>query len=271
MSIKMKRWVLIADEDELSRKSTEEALVSHFGKNVKIVNAANGISTLSKLSNQTFHLVILSWTIPRKPCDEVIEAIRTNQFNGTTPIIVTAKEDVPNIEKNFEFINFFKTPYDKESFVTAVQNLFNLGSTEKMIEASIFSSLLDSSFAFLKEALGREDFKLSQMQKKKRGEKLSADYAAIITVYIGKVKNTFSVLCDKPTLESIRDGSEKIEGSSLEVISRALGYVILKHVLTECGIINHNEVRTQDITNVPLNFHGHDPITLLSKAEVAFP
>lgn len=58
-------------------------------------------------------------------------------------------------------------------------------------------------------------------------------------------------------------GSEKISGKSLNVICKSLGYVILKHVLTECGIINHNEVKTKDITQ--------DPTLLTEKQGIIVP
>ena len=56
------------------------------------------------------------------------------------------------------------------------------------------------------------------------------------------------MLCNREILEAIRDGSDKISGTSLDVICKSLGYVILKHVLTECGIIDSNEMKTKDIT-----------------------
>jgi CheY-like chemotaxis protein len=263
MSIKTRRWIMVADNDEAFRKSTTDLLISHFGKEVKIVAAEDGSAAYAKIKNQTFHLIISEWNLPRKSGDELIEATRNNPFNEHTPLIITSAEEIEDVEKNFEFVNFVKKPIDPFEFAQIVRNLFNLGSTEKMISASIFSSLLDSSTAFLEEALKRKDFKVGEMKLKKRGEELTGDHAAIITVFVGKVSNTFSVLCSKETLEKLRDKSEKISGSTLDVICKSLGYVILKHVLTECGIINHNEVHTKDITQ--------DPALLTEKQGIVVP
>lgn len=263
MPVKTTKWILIVDPDESFRKSTTELLESHFGKEVKVVGAPDGFSAITKIKNQTFHLIIADWELPRKSGDELIESTRANPFNQKTPMIITSGTEVKDIEKNFEFVNFVLKPIDPYEFAQIIRNLFNLGSTEKMISASIFSSLLESSIGFLEEALKREDFNREEMKLKQRGEELTADYAAIIKVDIGRVSNTFSVLCSKSTLESLRDGSERISGSSLDVICKSLGYVILKHVLTDCGIINHNEVKTKDITQ--------DPAVLTNKQGIIVP
>ncbi len=263
MGIKTRKWILIVDTDQAFRQSIVDILNSHFGKDVKIIQATSLSAGISKLKNQTFHLIISDWDLGDRTCDELIESTRSNPFNQTTPLIVLSNEDKREVEKNFEFVNFVKKPVESMDFAKIIRNLFSLGSTEKMISASIFSSLLDSSLAFLEEALGRKDFKLAEMKLKQRGEKVEGDYAAIIKVYVGKVSNTFSVLCSEDTLTSIRDKSEKISGKSLDVICRSLGYVILKHVLTECGIINHNEVHTKDITQ--------DPEVLTNKKGIIVP
>ncbi len=263
MSIKTRKWILIADQDEKFRQSLVDILNSHFGKDVKIIEAEDGAEAISKIKNQTFHLIITEWELAKRSCEEVIVATRSNPFNQTTPMIILSEEDLIEIEKKFEFVNFIKKPFDSFDFAKVIKNLFSLGSTEKMISASIFSSLLESSTAFLEEALKRTDFKVAEMKLKSRGEKVSGDYAAIISVHVGKVSNTFSVLCSASTLNAIRDGSAKISGSSLEVICKSLGYVILKHVLTECGIINHNEVQTKDITQ--------DPEVLTNKKGIIVP
>ncbi len=249
--VKTRRWILIVDSDDAFRKSTADLLVSHFGKEVKIVEAIDGNAAIKKIKNQTFHLIISDWELPKKSGDELIEATRTNTFNAHTPLIILSKEEVENIEKDFEFVNFVKKPIDPFEFAQIIRNLFNLGSTEKMISASIFASLLDSSIAFLEEAMQRKDFSVGEMKLKKSGDELTGDHAAIITVFIGKVSNTFSVLCSAETLEALRDNSKKISGSSLDVICKSLGFVILKHVLTDCGIINHNEVHTKDVSQDP--------------------
>lgn len=263
MAVTTKKWILIADADENFRQSTRDLLISHFGKEVKIVSADDGAAAVTKIKNQTFHLIITNWNLPKKTGEELVEATRQNPFNETTPLIILSEEDLPDVEKEFEFVNFVKKPIDPFEFAQIIRNLFNLGSTEKMISASIFSSLLDSSLGFLGEAMKRNDFQVDEMKLKKRGEELTGDHAAIITVYIGKVSNTFSVLCSESTLKALRDGSEKIKGSSLDVICKSLGYVILKHVLTECGIINHNEVKTKDITQ--------DPALLTNKQGIVVP
>ncbi len=263
MQVKTRRWILIVDSDEAFRKSTCDLLVSHFGKEIKVLEATDGAAAVSKIKNQTFHLIITDWDAPKKNGAEIIEATRGNPFNEMTPLIILSAEDHQEVEKDFEFVNFIKKPIDPYEFAKVIRNLFNLGSTEKMISASIFSSLLDSSLAFLEEAMKRNDFKVGEMKLKKRGEPLQGDHAAIITVHIGKVSNTFSVLCSESTLTSLRDGSQKISGTALDVICKSLGYVILKHVLTECGIINHNEVHTKDITQ--------DPTLLTTKQGIVVP
>lgn len=263
MSVKTRRWILIVDSDDTFRQSTHELLLSHFGKDVKVIEASDGSIALTKIKNQTFHLIITDWNIPKKSCEELIETTRGTPFNETTPMIVLSGENKQKVERDFEFVNFIKKPIDPSGFAKVIRNLFNLGSTEKMISASIFSSLLDSSIAFLEEALKRKDFKIGEMKLKKRGEVVEGDYAAIITVYIGKVSNTFSVLASEETLNSLQSGSTKITGTSLNVICKSLGYVILKHVLTECGIINHNEVHTKDITQ--------DPSLLTNKQGILVP
>lgn len=254
---------MVAEDDEKVRRSICELLVSHFGKEIKIVEAEDGAAAINKLSNQTFHLIITDLNMPKKGGGDLVEAARSNDFNETTPIVLISSSGTVDIEKEHKFVTFVPKPLDPFEFAQVIRNIFSLGSTEKMISASIFNSLLDSSLAFLEEALKRNNFEAGKMEFKKRGSELRADHAAIITVYIGKVSNTFSVLCNKETLEALRSGSQKISGTSLDVICKSLGYVILKHVLTECGIIDSNEVKTKDITQ--------DPTLLTSKQGIVVP
>ena len=251
MAIKTRKWILVADDDETFRRSTCDLLISHFGREIKIIEVEDGAQAVTKIRNQAFHLIVTDWSMPKKNGDEVIEAARNNMFNATTPIVVVSSQQTADIEKDFEFINFIAKPVDPFEFAQKVRNLFSIGSTEKMISASIFSSLLDASTRFLEEALKRSDFTIGEMQFKRRGESLTGDHAAIITVTVGQVTNTFSVLCSNQTLEALRSGSIKISGNSLALICKSLGYVILKHVLTECGIIDSNEVHAKDITQDP--------------------
>ncbi len=266
MNSTIRKWILLADGDDKFRKSISDLLVSHFGDQIKIIQTDNGGTAISKIKNQVFHLIISSLDLPKKSGKELVQAVRQNQFNQTSPIVLLSEgteEENAKIEKSFEFVNCVTKPVDPYEFAKVIRNIFSIGSTEKMISASIFSSLLDSSLGFLKEALKRDDFKVGEMKFKKKGEELTADQAAIITVHIGKVSNTFSVLCSAETLEALMQGSEKISGKSLNVICKSLGYVILKHVLTECGIINHNEVKTKDITQ--------DPMLLTEKQGIIVP
>lgn len=262
MRISTRKWILVAEDDDAVRKSICDLLISHFGAEIKIVEAADGAKAVTKIKNQNFHLIITDMHMPKKDGGQVVEAARSNTFNETTPIMLISANESIDIEKKYEFVNFVQKPIEPFAFAQMIRNLFSIGSTEKMISASIFNSLLDSSTAFLEEALKRSDFKTGEMALKKRGQDLIADYAAIITVYIGKVSNTFSVLCNKQTLEAIRDGSDKISGTSLDVICKSLGYVILKHVLTECGIIDSNEVKTKDITQDPSLLTGKQGIVV---------
>lgn len=263
MKIKTTKWILVAEDDDAVRKSICDLLLSHFGSEIRIVEVSNGAAAISKLSNQTFHIIITDLNMPRKGGTDVVQAARANQFNETTPIVLISSHGSSDIEKKYEFVNFVPKPLDPFGFAKIIQNLFRIGSTEKMISASIFNSLLDSSLAFLKEALKREDFDVGEMSLKRNGKELTADHAAIITLHIGKVSNTFSVLCSKETLEELRSGSERISGSSLDVICRSLGYVILRHVLEDCGIIDSNEVKTKDITQ--------DPAVLTKKQGIVLP
>lgn len=267
IGVKTTKWILLAEADPATSKSVSDLLYSHFGEEIKVVEVANGSEAVTKIKNQTFHLIITELDLPKKSGRDVIDAARANPFNATTPIVATSEEDAIAIEKKHEFINFVQKPLDPYGFAKVIQNLFLIGSTEKMISASIFNSLLDSSLAFLQEALKRKDFQSGEMKMKARGKELSADHAAIITLQIGKVSNTFSVLCSKATLEALRDGSEKVSGKSLDLICRSLGYVILKHVLRECGIIDSNEVKTKDITQDPTILTGKQGIVLPINAQ----
>lgn len=257
------KWVLVADDDESFSNSLCEILTKSFGKEIKLVQARDGFEAIAKINNQAFHLIIIDMKMPRKDGGEVIEAVRANDFNETVPIMLVSGFASLEVEKKYKFVNFVPKPIDAEKFVKMVRNSFSIGSTEKMISASIFNSLLDSSLKFLGEALKRQDFKLGEFNYKKVGVEVKAEHAAIITTRIGKVENTFSVLCSEGTLMQIRDGSEKISGSSLDVICKSLGYVILKHVLTECGIIDSNQVQTKDITQ--------DPQSLTEKKGIIVP
>lgn len=249
MAVKTKKWILVVDDEADSRELICRNLASLYGNGIKIVEAQDGSVAEKKLKNQTFHLIITDIRMPKKDGEELIDIVRSSEFNDTTPIVAISAYKPENIEKTYPFVSYLDKPISKEQLKSAVDTYFTLGSTTKMIEGSIFSSLIDSSVGFLKEALSRNDFEVGEMKLKKVGETIEADHAAVIQIQVGKVKNTFSVLCSKATLEEIREKSEKVHGKSLDIISRSLGYVILKHVLIDCGIIDSNEVRSEDVSN----------------------
>jgi two-component system, chemotaxis family, chemotaxis protein CheY len=261
--IRPTKWILVVEDEESVRRSICEILKSHFGDEIKLVESSDGADAMTKIKNQTFHLIITDMQMPKKTGGELVDVARSDGFNETTPIIIISGFESVNIEKKYKFVSFIPKPLDAYEFAKVVRNLFSIGSTEKMISASIFNSLLDASVAFLTESLKRKDFDVGKMVLKNRGTPLEAEHAAIITVLIGKVSNTFSVLCSAETLNKIRNGSEKISGSTLDVICRSLGYVILKHVLSDCGIIDSNQVHTKDITQ--------DPALLTDKRGIVVP
>ncbi|MCJ8277287.1 MAG: response regulator [Bdellovibrionales bacterium] len=263
MSIKTRKWILLAEDEDDIRESIRDYLIEKFGDDIKLVESTDGGDAITKIKNQTFHLIITDIKMPRKDGDHVIEEARSSSFNETTPIIVISAFADKGVEQKHKFVSFLPKPINNDELVGMIRVLFKIGSTEKMISASIFSSLLDSSLVFLKEALHRKDFEVGEMQLKKRGQPLEAERAAIIKVYIGNVSNTFSVLCSEQTLNELKESSDRLTGTSLDVICRSLGFVILKHVLTECGIIDSNEVHTKDITQ--------DPSILTNKQGIVVP
>lgn len=247
MAVKTRKWILVVEDEEVIRQQICQDLEELYGKDIKIVQASNGLEAENKIKNQTFHLIITDIRMPKKDGEELIEIIREGGFNETTPIIAISAYSRRDIERKYPFVGYLDKPLTKDILQRVVETYFKLQSTEKMIEGSIFSSLVDSSVKFLKEALDRDDFEIGEMKAKRMGEKLTADFAAVIEVQVGKVTNTFSVLCNKSTLEEIRDKSDKVQGSTLSILSRSLGFVILKNVLTECGIIDSNEVYAKDV------------------------
>lgn len=247
MDIKSHKWVLVVEDEDELRELICTSLQDHFGRDIKIVQSADGAEATTKINFQSFNCIVTDMQMPRKSGGDFILSVRESSFNETTPIIILSAHASIDVEKKFKFVNFLPKPFEPSQLFELVQNHLNLESTEKMVSANVLNCLLSSTMEFVDEFLGEQGLVSGEMSYKNKGEELKADYAAIINVKIGKVSNTFSILMEAETLQRFQDSSPSLKSKPLEEICRSMGFVILKHVLRTCGIIDSNQVSTNDI------------------------
>lgn len=102
--------------------------------------------------------------------------------------------------------------------------------------------------SFLKGSVASQDVRIGTTSLKQKGTRVDSDFAAVITLKVGKVSNTFSILCDQATLDTIKSNSPGLKNKSGDEICRSMGFVILRHVLSESGMIESNNLSTNDVS-----------------------
>ncbi|MCB0356660.1 MAG: response regulator [Bdellovibrionales bacterium] len=184
----MKKWILLADDDRELTELYESFLEMHFGENVKVLTVEDGVEATNKLPFQAFDLIITDLNMPKKSGQAFIQAVKESNMNEHTPIIVITGEDAKDVDP--QKVTILLKPLNQNDFIDAVANQLKLGKTDQRVAAELLNTFIESGHNLLDKVAGLEVTQEPPTPKQK-GIKVEGDYMVLITIRVGKIKNSF--------------------------------------------------------------------------------
>ena len=244
-----KNWILIVDDEDVVRQSICKMLIEAFGETIKIVEAKDGAEAEIKLRNQSFQLIITDWRMPRKDGEYLISEVYREGLNKTTPMIVISDYPIEaEIKKKYPFVPYMDKPVDSEELDNLVRTFLKVGSTDKILQTSIFSEFIENSVKILKDTLSNDNFTVGKISSKRKGEVLTDDYAINIQIPVGSNSNSFSILFCRKALEKIRNRSEENSNKSLIAILMSISRLTTQRMLENFEILDSKKIYVRDIS-----------------------
>lgn len=230
---KLKKWVLLAEDDTELLDLYESFLEMHFGEDVKIIKAEDGLEATNKLPFQAFDLIITDLNMPKKTGFAFIQAVKESQMNEHTPILVITGEDSQNIDK--QKMTVLLKPLDQTQFISTVANQLKLGKTDQRVAADLLNNFIDSGLNLLEKVAGLEATQLGPTPKRE-GEDIEGDFMELITIRVGKLKNSFLFTFEGEVVKRLgqksrASSSQQPNDSDLQKIVQIAGEMIVRFSL----------------------------------------
>ena len=133
---RMSKRVLIADDEELVRKSLSKDL-ANLGYDVR--EAVDGEQALQALAKENIDLLICDALMPNKTGWEVLRAVKSNPKTKDVPVIVlTVKNVEPDMFSGYELgaDYYMSKPFTKSQLLHGIQLLFEENYDSLSIAAS---------------------------------------------------------------------------------------------------------------------------------------
>ncbi|MEM7646818.1 MAG: response regulator [Pseudomonadota bacterium] len=234
--MKQTKWILLVDDEEEIRSSLRELLELTFGADcLRIVEAGNGIEATTKVNNQKFDCIVTDMKMPKKEGDAFIVSVRQNAFNEETPVVMLTGFPNRKIVEQFRFIYVVEKPFSHSDLTTIVGNQLKIGSGGERLAADMVNNLVQAATMFLTHTLKKENAHVGSPVAKKIGDDLSADFMSVVTMFDGKIHNSFSILVSEENLLKIRENFGNMKDSPLANIGSALGKTILNFAMKGMG------------------------------------
>jgi CheY-like chemotaxis protein len=152
-----KTKILVADDDPVYREVAREALESagHF-----VTVASDGAEAIQALKTIEFDAAVIDLTMPKADGIAVIQSVRANSLNSTTPIIVvTGHDDSDAIERAYTAgaTSFLTKPLNWVLFTPHVNFVLRSGQVENELrDATAAAAFLSDLKTQMMGALARE-------------------------------------------------------------------------------------------------------------------
>lgn len=258
MRPKLKKWILLADDDRELVELYESFLDMHFGDAVKVLKAEDGVEATNKLPFQAFDLIITDLNMPRKSGQAFIQAVRESQMNEHTPIVVITGEDSTDVDP--QKVTILLKPLDQKKFIDVVANQLKLGKTDQRVAADLLNTFIESGLYLLDKAAGLEATQLAPLPKKE-GEGCEEDFIELITIKVGKLRNSFLFTFGDEVVKRLAQKSAASSKDDYLKIVRAAGDTITRY-----SIKQYRESNIQIVQENPIE-KGSDAYQRVVKAK----
>ncbi len=245
MEKKLKKWILLADDEPELIELYDSFLEMHLGDSVKILKVEDGQEATNKLPFQAFDLIITDLNMPKKSGVAFIQAVKESQMNEHTPIMVVTGEDPFDVDP--QKITIMLKPVDQMKFVETVANQLKLGKTDQRVAADLLNTFIESGLYLLGKAAGLESTQQTPTAKRD-GDEVEGDYMELITIKVGTLKNSFLFSFEGEVIKRLAQKSNLTSEADLRKIVQAAGDTIAKYSIRRCQNQNLQIVHSQPIT-----------------------
>ena len=244
MKQNLKKWILLVDDERELTELYESFLEMHFGDNIKVIKAEDGLEATNKLPFQAFDLIITDLNMPKKTGQAFIQAVKESQMNEHTPVIVITGKDPEDVD--LQKVSILLKPLDQTKFIGEVANQLKLGRTDQRVAADLLNTFIDSGHYLLDKAGGLEVTQLTPSPKKE-GQNIEGDFMLLLTIRVGRIKNSFLFAFDNEVVKRLAHKSQAKSDEEYGKIVQAAGdtiarYSIKKYKEQNIQILNENLV-----------------------------
>lgn len=195
------KYILISDQTAQTRELLTNELKGIPESN--IITAIDGLDARRKTRNQKFNLIITDFTMPKLSGVELITALREQNFNAQTPVIITSKSldeakqkcTDAEIGLNLEYV---EKPFDQSEMKKRCIRLLANGLTTAMkpkLNAEFINPFLNAVVPTLKGMGQVTDLKILKTIILKPGEEKKADITGSLAIvapeFVGSISISF--------------------------------------------------------------------------------
>jgi CheY-like chemotaxis protein/CheY-specific phosphatase CheX len=226
MSKKLRKWILLAEDDTELVELYESFLEMHFGEDIKVIRADDGLEATNKLPFQAFDLILTDLNMPKKTGYAFIQAIKESSMNEHTPILVLTGEE--SVELDPQKHTILQKPIAQSKLISIIADQLKLGRTDQRVAAELLNAFIESGIYLLERSAGLEA--TQEMPKpKKEGQEPIGDFLELISLRVGKIKNDFLFSFDKDVINRLGQKSNLEDENDFRKIVSVAGDVIVKY------------------------------------------
>ena len=246
LSQEIKKWILLVDDDSELLDLYESFLEMNFGDSIKIIKVRDGVEATNKLPFQAFDLIITDLNMPKKSGQAFIQAVKESHMNQHTPIVVVSGEDPDEVDQ--QKVTVLIKPVDQQKYIEVVANQLKLGRTDQRVAADLLNTFIESGIYLLDKAGDLNQSEQLSPEPKADGVDIEGDFMELITISVGRLKNSFLFSFDEGIVKQLASKAEKGDSKDeLKKLVHAAGDTIARYSIRRYKNANINIVKESSI------------------------
>ena len=210
--------ILIAEENEEMREKLLEELRQMSDYNY--VLAADGVTAYQKCRNQEFVVILMSYTTKKISGLKLLEAIRENNLNAYSHVIIYAEKiKEAKVEcQDFKNIEYLEKPAEYSVICDKIDRLANTDPQKKKfkLDVDFVNPFIDSAIATLNEMCGVNDIQ-AQKPYLLSEEELNVQISGSINVASPFFKGVIALSFDSAVYEGIIAQMLEVEANTINI------------------------------------------------------
>ena len=190
--ITSRKWLLVAEDETEIRELVCDKLQDHFGPNLNIVQAVDGLDATRRLPFQVFDCIVTDLKMPRKEGTSFIDAVRASQLNEFTPVIVVTGNPMTRFEDDRDYIYQLSKPINFDKLTSLLETQLRLGKTNQRLNADLVNCFIDSAKEFHQLTFEHE-LTANKPMIKQRGEEFKGAFFRHLQIMVDRRQTRFLI------------------------------------------------------------------------------